>query len=107
MEVAAVLALLGAGGEDLLLVALEDHAVYEVAGAFVVDGGAGTELGDGEEAGPGEELLAIVSAAGAGDEGGDWESREAVAGEESLAGEVAVAVEVREGDALGLGDQEI
>jgi hypothetical protein len=55
--------LLGAGCEELLFVAFEGDAVYEVAGAFVVDGGAGAELGDGEETEPGEELLAVVAAA--------------------------------------------
>jgi len=107
VEIAAILALLGPGGEKLLFVALEDHTVYEVAGALVIDGCPRAELGDGEEAGSGEELLAVVAAARARDEGGDREPREAVAGEEAFACEVAAAVEVRESDAVGLGDEEV
>ena len=111
VEVAADRALLGALGSRAVCVGIlalghrQVDLVDDVARAFVVDDGARAELGDGQEARPGQEFVGVALDAPAGDIGRERQAREAVAGQEAFAGEVAVGVEVGLDDVLGFGQQ--
>ena len=97
MEVAAARALLHRGRrQPVLLRSLgrEEDAVDEVARALVVDDAARPELRDREEPRALEELISPLACAAGGDKCRERKPWEAVAGEEALAREVAVAVEV-------------
>src|SRR5205823_1823654 len=72
----------------------QEDAVDHVAGALVVDDRTRAELGDGEEARPLHELIPTLPAAARRDKRREWQPREAIAGQEAFAREVAVAVEV-------------
>jgi len=67
------------------------EAGHPVLGTLVVDEVLGAELGDGQEAGP-RHVIAFPFPR---DEGGKGQAGEVIAGKESLAGQVAVGVEVR------------
>src|SRR5437867_544602 len=69
----------------------------------MVDDRAGAELGDRQEARACHELVAASSRASSWDVGREREPREAVAGQKTLASEIAVAVEVRLREVLGFG----
>ena len=100
MEVAADAAQLRPLGGKALSVRVgvdgEDHLVDEISSALVIDHAARAELGDGQEARALYEVFGLASrpSATTGDERGQRQPREAVAGQESLAGEIAIAVEV-------------
>src|SRR5690554_4523503 len=81
----------------LLLHGTEDHPLDAVLLALVIDQAERAEFRDSQEARPREHTAVALPAplAGAGDEGGQRQAREVVAGEEALAGEVAVGLEVR------------
>ena len=98
VEVAAGRAELGLlGGELVVLLDREDDPVDLVARALVVDDRAGPELGDRQEPGPRHELVPRLPRPPGRDVGRQRQPGEVVAGQEPLAGEVAVAVEVRLG----------
>ena len=71
----------------------------------MVDQRSRTELRDRQEASARQELVPVVSQSPAGNEGRQRKAREAVAGQEALAGEVPVAVEVVLDRAPGLREQ--
>jgi hypothetical protein len=103
VDVAAGAAALS-GGRDGAGVFPRGHEdpVDDVARALVVDDRAWAELGDGQEARAGDELVALAAT---GDEGRKRQAREVVAGQEALAREIAVAVEVRLDEILRLGEE--
>jgi hypothetical protein len=99
VEVAALGAVLRLHGRSRLPVGIVLHAhqdaVHPVAGALVVDQGAGRELGDREEARTSDVVVTVLLlAATSRDERRQRQAREVVARKEAFAGEVAVAVEV-------------
>src|SRR5439155_15461472 len=88
-------ALLGlARGDAVILPHGQDHAIDQVARALMIDNGARAELGDRQETGPREVFIALLGAS-PWNIGRERQAREVVAGQKALAGEVAVAVEIR------------
>src|SRR5947209_5463486 len=97
MQIAAPPAVLGLAGENVLALPLahrQDGLVDDVSRPLVVDEGAGAELCNGEETRPREKLIASAHESPSRNVGRQRQARETVAWEESLAGEVAIAVEV-------------
>jgi hypothetical protein len=74
----------------------ELDAVDQVAVALVVDERTGAELADGQETGALQVVTVAVAASVQGDVGRQRQAREGVAGQEALAGQIAVGVEVRQ-----------
>ncbi len=96
VQVSAQVTQFGSGkGQPLFPGRREDDLVNLVASALVVDDASRAEFGDREEARTREELVIGALEPAAGNVGREREPREVVAGEETLACEVAVAVEVR------------
>ncbi len=72
----------------------QNYLVDAVAGAFMVNDGAGTELGDGQEAGTGEKIISSSLPPPAGYIRGEGEAGKVITGEEPFTGKVAVTLEV-------------
>ena len=104
VQVAAAGAQFGAAGEDVVADGQND-LVDRVFGAFVVDDRPGAELGDRQEPGPREEFVAPFLSPATRNVGRERQPRETVAGQETFAGKVAIAVEVGLDQVLGLGEQ--
>ena len=68
---------------------------YLPTGTLVIDEGPGAKLRDGEETRAGDKLLGLLRGAPARDVRGQRKAREIIAGQETFAGEIAIAVKIR------------